>query len=184
MLTLTSTIRSVPSRRERSIRGYCPHSVQNRYLRGQQGCHITTGMSPGAASWCRLSKGQTGPHSSPQHWGLSPDPACFQTGITSPASPPPPQDPKSSPLPAALSKSGASLGFSEVRAPTKPQEALREFSPSVKGGLNPGFGLRGVAGDLLVLPCCAHTHGSAGRSGGSHPVSTPLWCLTPSLDGL
>lgn len=32
MLTLTSTTRSVPSSRDRSIRGYWPHSVQNKYL--------------------------------------------------------------------------------------------------------------------------------------------------------
>lgn len=38
MLTFTSTIRSVPSRRDRSMRGYCPHSVQNRYLQGPQQC--------------------------------------------------------------------------------------------------------------------------------------------------
>lgn len=58
------------------------------------------------------------------------------------------------------------MDFSEVLAPTRSQGAPREFSPSVKGELNPGFGLLGVAGDLRVLPCCVHTHSSARRCGG------------------
>lgn len=39
MLTFTSTARLDPSRRDLSIRGYWPHSVQNRYLHTQRFIH-------------------------------------------------------------------------------------------------------------------------------------------------
>lgn len=169
------------------MRGYCPHSVQNRYLRGQQGRHhrdVTAGTSPGAASWGPLAIGVKDRHH-PIH-PPTPGPQSRPCLLTSPASPSlPTSKHRSSPWGSVQSwtQSGeVLLGFSEVLAPTRSQRVPREFSPSVKGGLNPGFGLLGVAADLRVLPCCVHTllspplPGAAGVSPCAHPAGdAPLW---------
>lgn len=89
MLTLTSTTRSVPSSRDRSIRGYWPHSVQNKYL----GDEVEVGSAPrtwrkegldsvGQGDWARpeLEMGLASLSSSlPLLWVDSDGPGLVQT---------------------------------------------------------------------------------------------------------